>query len=96
MHYGEVRVLGKSDVMKGISVAGIFVFKEANCQLVIGLVTVWESCEVCVTNVTVEESNERLRDGRTSCCVREQAGVTRGAPAWSHEDNACIRRSEWP
>ena len=58
MHYGEVRVLGESDVMKGISVVGIFTFKEANCQLVVGLVMVEESCEVCVADVTIEESHD--------------------------------------
>ena len=31
---------------------------------------------MCVANVTVEESHERLRDGRTSCCVREQAAIS--------------------
>ena len=80
MHYGEVRVLGESDVMKGISVVRIFTFKEANCQLVVGLVMVEESCEVCVAYVTIEESHERFRDGRTSCCVRELAGSYSGCP----------------
>ena len=66
--------------MKGISVVCIVTFKEAYCRLVIALVVVKESDEVCMADVTMKEGHERLRDGRTSCCVRKLAGSYSGCP----------------